>query len=165
MPHLLASMVALSLFGRAQSQWPHLPQTVATHFSFQGHATGHMRKESFLVLAIAVFVLTLAACFSLRWLGHRLNLRYLNIPNRQYWFATEPRKREAFEQLFTVTDWLGFASAAVLAAVFDLTVQANLNGTAVNSRALWLVLGAFSVFVALLTVRLVRACRIPADDK
>ena len=86
-----------------------LPPRVATHFALGGVPNGWMGRESYLTvvtLAATLLPLALAALFS--WLP-RVVPRALNVPNRDYWLASERR-----ESAFAALAGFGWALACLL---------------------------------------------------
>ena len=108
--------------------WPRLPQRLATHFGFSGEPNGWSTPSQFLIMmatAYGIFVLlfTMAA-----WLD-RVPDRFLNLPNKGYWLATD-RRAQALGTLREWLRWFLVVTFAGLVVLMRAMLQANLGGTA-----------------------------------
>ncbi len=114
----LGSLVCVALSA------PWLPERVATHFGFEGAADGWMTRTCYLAF-VTVLPLLLALFFAgIAALIKVLPVRFVNIPNRDYWLAPERRVATAV----LARHWLaGLLCLLTLffAALHTLTVQAN----------------------------------------
>lgn len=101
-----------------------LPPVVASHFGFSGAADGFMPRSSYVIFMIALLVgISLLLAFLPSALT-RMDVRYINLPNGQYWLAPE-RRHETFA--FLRLHFITFASVLLvfLTYVHWLVVQAN----------------------------------------
>jgi uncharacterized membrane protein len=89
LPLFIALATAVAVF-IALSAWA-LPARVATHFAWGGVPNGWMGRESYLaVITLAATLLPLALAALISGLP-RAFPQALNVPNRDYWLASERR--------------------------------------------------------------------------
>jgi uncharacterized membrane protein len=101
-----------------------LPEAVASHFGAGGAANGFMPRASFVAFTLALVVVVPALLHSLGWLSARIPVRFVNLPNRNYWLAPE-RRDATLAALGRFGGWLGYATLGLLCAVHWLVVRAN----------------------------------------
>lgn len=101
-----------------------LPEVVASHFAAGGAANGFMPRASFVAFMLALVVLVPALLHSLGWLSARIPVRFVNVPNRNYWLAPE-RRDATLAALGRFGGWLGYATLGLLCAIHWLVVRAN----------------------------------------
>lgn len=129
--------------------YPHLPDTVASHFDAAGRPDGHSSKQSLLAVTLILGAGILLLFLGLDWLVRRLPASMVNLPHREYWLG--PERREA-----TLGDisrrllWFGAATQFLLAAAFHLLLRANLGESAVLPVGLFwpLLIGYFAFTIA-----------------
>jgi len=122
-----------------------LPDVVASHFGASGVANGWMPRDTHVLLAQGLFIfLTAMFCF-MGWIMSRIPAKWVNLPNKDYWFATE---REA-DTRHHLSGW-GYGFGAVvnlfLIFAFHLVYLANLSDpVAFDSTTMMVGLVAFVV--------------------
>ena len=90
-------VIALQMF----IMFPEMPETIPTHFDFKGNADGWSSKDSFLIIMIVV-ILGINIWYPLiGFLGHKMPRSLVNIPNKDYWYAT-PKRKEQMLAVFNV---------------------------------------------------------------
>jgi serine/threonine-protein kinase len=148
---LLAIRVALS-FDR-------LPARMATHFDLAGKPNGFQSREGFVWTAALLSVLLLALFAVLPALLARLPVRFINLPNKDYWLAPE-RRAETIRRMAAMCDWLACATIALLVGVFELVMRANLAQRPLGFQ-LWILLPSYHLFVLFWIVNWFRITRRP----
>ena len=68
-----------------------MPERVASHFNSAGIANGWMSRDAMLGWQIATTALVAALFQGIVLLQSRLPTEFVNLPNREYWLATERR--------------------------------------------------------------------------
>ena len=140
---LLASGAAGVLALAYQRQ--HLPEVVASHFSGSGVANGWMPRDTYVLLAQGLFLFLTAMFAFMGWIMARIPAKWVNLPNKDYWFAAE---READTRRH-LSGW-GYTFGAVvnlfMIFAFHLVYRANLSDPAAfDSTAMTVGLVAFVV--------------------
>ncbi len=103
-----------------------LPEVVASHFGGSGVANGWMPRDTHVLLAQGLFVfLTAMFCF-MGWIMARIPAKWVNLPNKDYWFSTE---READTRRHLSGWGYGFGAVVNLFLIFafHLVYRANLS--------------------------------------
>jgi hypothetical protein len=140
---LLATGTAGVLFLAYQRQ--HLPEVVASHFGASGVANGWMPRGTHVLLAQGLFIfLTAMFCF-MGWMMLRIPAKWVNLPNKDYWFAAE---READTRRHLAGWGYGFGAVVNLFLIFafHLVYRANLSDpVAFDSTAMMVGLVAFVI--------------------
>ena len=102
------------------------PERVASHFGWAGHADAWMTREGYLTWMIGfgiVFPVIVAALVGLApraWPG----LAFVNLPNRDHWFAPE-RRAESLAYLGRHACWLGCLMVLMADGVHALILRAH----------------------------------------
>lgn len=123
-PALILGLLYLCFVGYLVLSTSQLPAHVASHFDGNGRPNGWMDRTSYM-LFIAVFgtcfpLVVPGICYSSRFLSDR----FQNIPNRDYWLASE-RRAETMEYLFRNSLWLASMEMSFMIAVHVSVVYAN----------------------------------------
>ncbi len=92
--------IFLSWISYAFFMYARLPEEIATHFDVSGQADGWGRKDTFfsIFLGVAVFlnlVFLFLHCSGVR----KIPTSLINLPWKEYWFANEERKAQAYQRL------------------------------------------------------------------
>jgi uncharacterized membrane protein len=101
------------------------PEHLATHFDFTGKPNGFQSKFQFLsTLLFMVFLIN--GLFLIFFLFiNRFPSSLINLPRKDYWFATPERKILAFERLRAVLALLGVFVNTVLLFTVHIIYQGN----------------------------------------
>lgn len=79
--------------------FPEMPRRIPTHFDFQGHPDGWSSKDSFLIIIIVVIV-GINIWYPLTgFFVRKLPRSLINIPNKDYWYATPARREQMLDVL------------------------------------------------------------------
>jgi uncharacterized membrane protein len=105
---------------------PLLPERVASHFNGQGNADGFAAKADFAKTEIVVFAIMVALFLLLPKLTRLFPVSMINLPNKDYWLAEE-RREETLNALEDWMGWFGVLTLALLLAIMELAILANLS--------------------------------------
>ncbi|MBU1236318.1 MAG: hypothetical protein KJ634_09945 [Gammaproteobacteria bacterium] len=117
-------VVLLFVVGLALASGASLPPVVASHFATGGVADGFMPRGEYLLLTVAVLVVAPLLIGSLASLINILPVRFVNLPNRDYWLAPE-RRADTLDTLRKHGNRLGIMLALYLFLIHGLVVLAN----------------------------------------
>jgi uncharacterized membrane protein len=102
-----------------------LPDRLAVHFDINGNPNGFQSKDVFMNTFLTFIILTnvafLAAFLGIQYLPTTL----INIPWKQYWFATDERKIVAFEKLRSAMGLVGIFICLMFLFTEQIIYQAN----------------------------------------
>jgi hypothetical protein len=133
------------VFGTGSS----LPPVVASHFAAGGAANGFMPRGTYLLFMTALLVgLPLLIAF-ISSITNSLPARFINLPNREYWLATE-RQANTVAYLRKHGARFGAILAIFLCFVHWLVVQANAHNPPLFPESLFFV-GIAAFLVGLIT--------------
>lgn len=156
--------VSLVLLGAAyfSSFYTRLPAVVASHFNGRGAPNGWESKTVFLGFFVGATVLATLLAFGVPRLIRALPVALINLPNKQYWLASE-RAEATLEFLSSGFAWFGCAVYAVMLFAFDYAVQSNLHPSHPPDPAgMWVAVVGFAAFAIVWSVRvIVRFVRTP----
>lgn len=71
--------------------YPNLPEMMATHFNGAGEADGWMAKPNFFLFEVGILLLIVLQFTFMPWLIGKMPKAFINMPNKEYWFAEERR--------------------------------------------------------------------------
>jgi len=162
---LLTVGIAVALGLRIGSVWSELPATMASHFGISGRADAFMSKEGFFIVVALVGGGSVAAVFAAPTLLRHLPPSLINFPNRDYWFANDQRREAAIDRWAGFLDWMGMATAAILATATELVLQANLHQTDFANGIFLTVLVVYFAFVIAGLAWMMRAFKSPEGTK
>jgi uncharacterized membrane protein len=164
-PLLLTLGIAFAIGLRVWSLWSQLPDTMASHYGLSGRADSYMSKEGFFLVFVLIGGGALAAIFASPMLMRRLPPSLINIPNRNYWLANEERREIAIERMGDLLGWMAVATAALLAAVTELVMQANLRRANLDNRTFVIVMVAYLSFAAYVFFQRRRLLQVPPSPQ
>jgi uncharacterized membrane protein len=161
LPARLSVAMVLALCLRIGFVWSELPEPFASHFGSGGRPDAFTSKAGFIV-AMALFgggslLVVFVSPFLLRFVPSRL----ISLPNHDYWFATDERRRDATDRLAGAMAWIGAATTALLVIATELTLQANLEQTNLDEATLLVFLGLYFVYVIFAVSRIFTIFQIP----
>jgi hypothetical protein len=143
-----------ALVGQLALRFTQLPPRVATHFGRDGLPNAFGTPET-----LALHTVGLASLFAALFAGagfvDRIPLRFLNVPNRDYWFAGE-RRAASFAFLIQWLRWLVALLAVLFVFVMGAVLEANLATPVRLGASADYVLVASVVGVLVMIVLLVR---------
>ena len=141
--------------------YPQLPDYMAVHFNLAGSADRWDSKSDFFWTMETVFALLVALFGTLPLIIRRLPVSYINIPNREFWFAPE-RKEQTTNRLVDQLLFIGAMALLLMDGVLYLSMRANLvDRPALPSELLWGMIIVFFVVNIVWTMSLIRSFRQP----
>lgn len=140
-----------------------LPEQVANHFGAAGLADGWMSNRANLLLSCSILVFNSLVFLSIPTILRNTPMRWLSLPNREYWLA--PERRDA--NLRSIADWVGFCGLLTnlfMLVVFHLVYLANSKTPPrINEPFFLLLLGVYFLIICIWLVLLFRRFRLPAS--
>ncbi len=164
-PLLLTLVITIALMLRVALVWSELPETVASHFGAGGRPNDYMSKGPFFWFLTASVGGSVALVFAAAGMLKRLPARWLNIPNRDYWLATDERRDVAMDRIAAPMAWIGLLTAALLALAVELAIEANLEQTNFANDLFIVIMVAYLLLVVAITIRMIRDLAQLADTK
>jgi uncharacterized membrane protein len=141
--------------------YPLIGATAASHFGISGEPNAHQTKAAFFASWIlAILMPGIVALGVPSMLGH-IPVALINLPNKEYWFAPQRRAQTQhdFAQHFA---WFGAASLALVVAVMNLVMRANLPPSQViEPKGFWLLFALYLAFVVWWLARVFALFRLP----
>lgn len=164
-PKVIAAYVAVWIAYIGAIVWSSfaLPENPATHFGVGGVADGYMSRGAILVTDLGIAVLILCGLPLFAWGLSRGSGAGVNVPNKDYWFAT-PQRIKQFRVRFT-DDMLVLAAMTGVLFVFATidTVRANRLHPPTSGNGFWVVMALYLAGVAWWVVCIYRRYRIPDE--
>lgn len=145
-----------------------LPEVVSTQFDIYGTPTRSMSRENFAMFHVG-FVVFMSGIFAgMGHLASRLPVKYLNIPNKDYWLAPE-RRAETLQGLRHDLCVMGLIVGAFVMLIDYLVMDAaQRNARGMSPETLSTLVGCMAAATGLFVLRLVmkfRRPRGPAEPK
>jgi uncharacterized membrane protein len=127
----MRSLIALLSSGAAgvllvSYHWQRLPEKVASHFNGSGAVDGWMSRDSNFLLSAGLVVGITATFYLLGVMMRRLQPRWINLPNKDYWFAAD-REEETRLHLATWAWIFGALLNLFLLFIFHQVFLANMS--------------------------------------
>ncbi len=150
----------ISVFiAQAVYYYPNLPETMASHFNASGEPDGWMSKRNFFLLEGVILMLIVFEFTLLPYLIGKMPLTLINMPNKEFWFAEE-RRAATLAVIGGYFEWFAVSLCALFIAVNQMVFRANINRENLPSAEMWLILGAFIVFVVIWMIKFMRHFRV-----
>lgn len=147
-------LVALALL-QAAYFGPQLPDPVASHFNSAGEPNDWMARGAFIAFNLAMLIGMAALFLALPPLISKVPNEWINMPNKDYWLA--PGHREStLDTMARWMEWLGAATLALLLAITQLTIEANLSGGQQLDDTVWNLTAGYLVVMAIWVVGFLR---------
>ena len=143
--------------------YPNLPEMMASHFNGYGAPDGFASKQSFVLLEGVILLVIIFEFALLPLLIEKMPDSLINLPNKDFWLAKE-RRAVAFLILRCYFEWLSLALLVLFIAVNGLVFRANINHTNLPPLEMWLILGAFLVFVLAWMIKFIRQFKATKQD-
>jgi uncharacterized membrane protein len=129
-----------------------LPNRLAVHFDINGNPNGFQSKYVFITTFFCFAFFINGLFLAMSWGISRLPTAIINIAWKQYWFATEDRKRVAFEKLREVMGLTGIFVCTTFLFTEQVIYQANAQNPflefSINAGVM--VIGVLAVFFIVL---------------
>ena len=155
-PLLLTLGISIALILRVALVWSELPETMASHFGAGGRPNDYMSKVALFWFLAASAGGSVAIVFAAAGMLNRLPARWINIPNRDYWLATDERREVAMNRIAAPMAWIGLLTAALLAVAVEFTIEANLEQTHFANKVFIVMLVGYLLLVATITIWMIR---------
>lgn len=161
-PSIAALVIGTVLAVLRTSWWlGRLPDPLATHFAGDGLANGWMSHQGFVAFTWVMWGVLVASFWTLGPVLRRVPASRVSLPNREYWLA--PERREA--TIVRLQAWMerfGLATMALMAAVLELALRANLTDPPrLDNGPFWWLMGIATVGTTAFIVGMIRAFRLP----
>jgi uncharacterized membrane protein len=150
---IILLLVALALL-QAAYYAPLLPDPVASHFNSAGQPNDWMSRTAFITFNLGMLVGMAALFLGLPPLVSKIPNEWINMPRKEYWLAPE-RRAETLDTMARWMEWLGVATLALLLAITQLTIEANLSGQPLDSAVSTLTV-AYMAFMGVWLVAFLR---------
>jgi uncharacterized membrane protein len=137
-----------------------LPEKMASHFGPNGEADGYMTKSSFALTYVGIMAFVTVIFVGMRALLAKLPSDTINLPNREYWLASE-RKEATLLKFAEQMNQFGVAACVYLAAVMHLVIQANISGSHQLGGLFLVYLMLFLAFTAFWVWQITRFWQLP----
>ena len=102
-----------------------LPDPLASHFGFDGHADSRMPREAYQAMMTGITLLIPLFVVVVQIGVPRIFTRFINIPRRDYWLATPERRKRMLDYLESHALVSGLVPPLFLAVIHRLVVDAN----------------------------------------
>jgi hypothetical protein len=102
-----------------------LPDPLASHFAFDGHANNRMSRENHQAMMTAMTLLIPLIVIGLQVWVPRIFTRFINIPRRDYWLATPERRAHMLDYLERHALITGLVPPLFFAGMQRLIIDAN----------------------------------------
>lgn len=144
----------------------HLPETVATHFGSGGRANGWMSRDAQTLFMIGLFLLMSGFMAAMGLIVKRVNPRFVNLPRKDYWFATPERREEIGRRMSIWGEVFGVAMNGFFIGLQHLVYLANQrNPPLLDETMLWVLLAVFLSFTLGSTLYLTRRLVRPPEGE
>jgi uncharacterized membrane protein len=137
-----------------------LPERVASHFGPNGEADGWMSKSAFAAFYVGITAFQAAIFGGIGSLIRRTPNELINLPNKDYWLAPE-RREETIRGIAASMASFGVATIALVIAVMQLVIVANISGSFRLGNNVMYFLVAYLIYTLIWTVNLLRRYSIP----
>jgi uncharacterized membrane protein len=142
-------LIVLAVVVQSIHYYPLLPPVMASHFGGNGEPNGWSSRESFFLLYYGIGLTTFIVFVFMPSLLKRVPASMINLPNREYWLSEENKPR-AIRMIEDQMRWVAAATLGLMVIIVQIAILANLGAAArTTTRAFWLALGAYGVFMAI----------------
>jgi uncharacterized membrane protein len=155
-PLIALALAYLIFFGYVATSYGELPQRIASHFDFNGHANGWMSRGACTGIMVATAIFVPGLIIGLMGAAGKIPVSFINLPHKDYWLAAE-RRDFALAVLLRFAIWFAAATVLFLAGVQWMVVRANHSPvTAMDMPVFAKIVTAYLVTTGLWTFLLVR---------
>ncbi|MBX3420962.1 MAG: DUF1648 domain-containing protein [Pirellulaceae bacterium] len=155
LPAALTSITMVIGLGLQLWYWPQLPEQVATHFDAQGNPNDWMGKLPATLLAAGLVTLLPLFFIGIGQVIGWLPVCIINLPQRQYWLATE-RRADTLQWMTGWMMWLTVSITVFMVAINHLTFLANRDAQPLSVAWFWGMLGGFLLWTFVLVLVMLR---------
>ena len=144
--------------------YPQLPNPMPSHFDNQGQINGTMDKTLFCGMMGGLNALFLIGFPLLSVLMKQLPNSMVNIPNKEFWLATE-RRDQSLQRVGTFLSFLGWSSGWFFMGLFQLTALVAVNARQTITPEFFWLLGIFMAVIWGTVLLLIFKFRLPRSPK
>ncbi len=139
------------LVWQSLSSYPKLPERLATHFDASGNLDGWSSRRGFFIGWYALILgMNAIWLLSVTLIPRSLRGRFarsINIPNRDYWLATDERKAECARRMNTMMFGISFLTNVMWGIIHHSIIQSSIETRIhLSITAIWVIMGALLVF-------------------
>lgn len=106
---------------------PSLPDHLATHFDFNGNPNGYQEKSAYLTAMVTLGLVVNGLFFILFHVMGHIPEKFINLPRKDFWFATPERKAFIMERLKVSLLLPGIVTNFVLCMAQQAIYQSNVQ--------------------------------------
>lgn len=139
--------------------YPNLPERMASHFNQAGEANDWTSKNSFVVFEAILLLFILSEFILLPLIIEKSPDSLINLPNKEYWLAAE-RRAETFRVMKIYFEWLAIGLLGLFISINQMVFKANINQENLSALTMWLIIGAFLVYVFVWMIKFIRQFKI-----
>ena len=154
------------LIWQGYSSYSKLPERFATHFDISGNPDGWSSRKGFFTawysLLLGMNAMWLLAALLIPRTLSKTRSWMLSIPNRDYWLATDERKKECARLLNTMMFGISFLTNLMWSVIYHGIIQSSIE-TKIHFPiwAMFVVVGVMLIFTLIF---LLTAFRKPAEQ-
>jgi uncharacterized membrane protein len=134
--------------------YPILPESVPSHFGSNGKATSFSSKEMMIGSHLAVIGVLLVIFGIVGALLKNGKASYINVPNREYWFAPE-RRAQSSNDVLSLLLWILCSVLALMLLVFYSKAESAILETNKLGAAFYIGLAFFLLFDMFVVIYLI----------
>lgn len=148
-------------FGLIAYFYPILPESVPMRFGSSGKATTFSSKESMVISDLAIVGVLIVIFGVVGTLLKSKKAIYINVPNREYWFAPE-RREQSSNELLSLLLWILCSVMLLMLLIFYSTAESALSGNNKLGAPFYIGFAFFMLFDMFIVIYLiVRFSTIP----
>ena len=156
-------LLGAGAIGQIAWWYPALPEVIPSHFDVAGNVDGEMAKASFCTFIISLHVLCLIIVPFIGILTRFLPDSMVNVPNKEYWLASE-RRKETIGKASFILNFTGWATSLLLIGLFQLSSLVAINERAtINPEFHWLLIFYLSMIFGMVGFVMLKF-RIPKEE-
>ncbi|MCX6174982.1 MAG: DUF1648 domain-containing protein [Ignavibacteriales bacterium] len=134
--------------------YPHLPETIASHFNMRNEPDAWISKQTSIVIHFATMVF-LAVMFScIIYFVPKLPKTMINLPNKDYWL-NEKNREETFLVFRRFMFWLGSITIGFLTFIIQEVYNTNISGKGKLTFAVWIYFAFMLITMSFLTIKMI----------
>jgi len=115
-----------------------LPERMATHFSGSGKPDGWSNRDSFYLTFYAILLGLNLMFYAISRFMHKIPPSMVNMPNKQYWFSTEERKKVAMGRTRDLMFIVLIMMNVYFVILFEAIARTNTSGKTVGPFLLFI---------------------------
>ena len=142
--------------------WFLTPDVMAAHFDVQGNPDRFVSKLAFFGFQTQTVLPVILLSIALQILPLILPVQWINMPNREYWFAPE-RRKDTLDRLSSFGAAMFAIILLVIQAGFELSISANLHEPIVFAAPIMIsIMAASFISIFVLLFWFAMSFRLPA---